>query len=105
MLTYCWDETHPLGQHTHEGVFHRLSKPEERQNAIARAYGKPERYPRPVQFFRPANKHHPHGDHRDPANISGPWFCCGGVQLGIVGMGDCDECGEPFPCPTVRGQV
>lgn len=30
--------------------------------------------------------------------VNGPWFCCVTVQLGGIGMDDCDVCGRPWPC-------
>lgn len=45
--------------------------------------------------------HHRHL-HRDPSIINGPWYCCGSVQLGTIAEGDCDECRDSWPCPTIR---
>lgn len=45
--------------------------------------------------------HHRHL-HRDPSIINGPWYCCGSVQLGTIVEGDCDECRDSWPCPTIR---
>ena len=30
------------------------------------------------------------------------WFCCGLVQLGGIGMEDCNVCGEWWPCQVVK---
>jgi hypothetical protein len=43
--------------------------------------------------------HHRHEEHRNPSYINGPWYCCAAVQLGFRSMDECDECGEPWPCP------
>lgn len=98
MLRLCWDESHALGVHAHDGEFHRMTKVEQQADRRRTILGLPTQGPRPVRYFRPADKHHPHRDHDDPSRIQG-WFCCGAVQLGLIGMNDCAECGEPFPCP------
>lgn len=41
-----------------------------------------------------------HGDRK--VRLNGPWFCCAAVQLGVRDMDDCQACGEPWPCATVR---
>ena len=43
--------------------------------------------------------HHKHIDgHSSAYPSTGSWFCCGATQMGSVGIYDCVECGEPWPC-------
>lgn len=79
-LPLCQEAEHPEGIHDHEPRTFR-----------GRAF-------RSAWFKLPAG-HYRHGDHRDPDAISGPWFCCASVQLGLVGENDCARCGGPWPCP------
>ncbi len=49
--------------------------------------------------------HHPHHQHNPdwpyPSGTSA--HCCAAVQIGAIGLYDCNECGEPWPCSATVG--
>jgi hypothetical protein len=46
------------------------------------------------------NLHRRHSEvHTEDRPNSDTWFCCARHQLGAIAPSDCDECGEPWPCP------
>lgn len=86
---HCVDPGHPEGAHSHEGARERVRRTPQR------------REPPLVLFWRAPEGHYRHGDHKDPRDINGPWFCCASVLLGLISLDDCGLCGDPWPCAWV----